>query len=160
MKELKDYLTAIHGNGPEQEKASKRLIESWVRQTKAIPVPLSFVLSTLPLSYLYVTERLIAVADGATFLPNNPGQPKRAFRDHEIHKAVEERREKGSTLDGAVRQTREELQKGLSGLEPEHLSERSVKNIHARSSSKTDEEWVDFVVSRYRELGLTIIDDE
>jgi hypothetical protein len=160
MQNRKDYLTALHGNGQEQQEASTRLIQDWILQTNGLPVPISFILSVPnPLAFVYVLERLHAVAHGEEFLKNNPGQPKQAHRNHEIHRDIERQRSDGDTLEMSVRQTTKNLADGLKGVDKEVLSERSVKNIHTRSTSKTREEWEDFIINRYRELGQTIIDD-
>ena len=160
MQHRKDYLTALHGNGQEQQEASTRLIKDWIDQTTNMAVPISFILDNPnPLAFLYVLERLSAVAHGEQFLPNNPGQPKQAHRNHEIHKDIERQRAAGETLEMSVRQTTKNLAEGLPDVKKEVLSERSVRNIHTRSTSMTREEWEDFILKRYRELGQTIIDD-
>ena len=160
MKSRKDYLLAVHGNGTAQAEASVRLIQSWIRQTTSMAVPPEIIFAAGdPLALLYVLERLQAVARGEEFLKINPGQPKRAFRDHEIHADIERQRSRGETLDLAIRQTTEKLATGLSGMAREILSELSVKNIHSKSSSMTDEQWREFVISRFRELGQTVLDE-
>ena len=40
----------------------------------------------------------------------------------------------------------------------EILSERSIKNIHERGTSKTHEGWEDYILARLAELGQTIVD--
>ena len=156
----KDYLTATYGNGAEQAEASARLIQQWIEQTTGLNVPTSFLLAAgNPLAFLYVLERLNAVKDGQQFLANNPGQPKRAYRDHEIHRDVQKHHREGSTMEESVALTKKNLAEGLSGMPPEVLSERSVKNVHARSSSMTTEEWGAYVIRRFKELGQSVIDD-
>tara|TARA_R100001086_G_scaffold248916_1_gene187013 strand:- start:75 stop:566 length:492 start_codon:yes stop_codon:yes gene_type:complete len=160
MNNKKDYLLAVHGNGTAQAEASVRLIQSWLQQTTSFDVPHDVIFAAGdPLALLYVLERLQAVAQGEEFLKINPGQPKRAFRDHEIHADIERQRSLGETLDLAIRQTTENLAAGLSGMAREILSERSVKNIHSKSSSMTNEQWREFVISRFRELGQTVLDE-
>ena len=161
MQGRKDYLTATYGNGTEQAEASTRLIKQWIEQTVELKVPVSFLLAAEnPLALLYVLERLNAVKDGQQFLANNPGQPKRAYRDHEIHRDVQKHYREGCTMEESVQRTRQNLAEGLSGMPPEVLSERSVKNVHARSSSMTTEEWGAYVIRRFKELGQTVIDDQ
>jgi len=62
-------------------------------------------------------------------------------------------------MEESVQRTRQNLAEGLSGMPPEVLSERSVKNVHARSTSMTTEEWENFVIRRVKELGQIVIDD-
>ena len=162
MENLKDYLTATHGNGADQREASTRLLEHWVSMISKHPMRLSFLKSTgAPLAMLYLIERVHAVAAGEPFIANNPGQPVHRFRNDEIHKSVEGHRAEGHTIDQSVTMTTNELTEGtITGeLKKEVLSERSVKNIHAKGSSKTDKEWSNWIIKRFRELGQTIVDD-
>tara|TARA_R100001594_G_scaffold150576_1_gene212465 strand:+ start:2773 stop:3264 length:492 start_codon:yes stop_codon:yes gene_type:complete len=160
MKDLEQYLLATEGNGAEQEQASLELIKSWLAQTTGLTVPASFLLSAEnSFALLYVLERLHAVARGEDFLAVNRGQPKRAYRDHEIHKDIERQRSTGESLDLSIRQTTANLAEGLSGMDREVLSERSIRNIHGKSSSKTDSEWEDYILRRFAELGQDVIDD-
>ena len=160
MKDLQDYLTATEGNGTEQAEASVRLIQSWLEQTTGISVPATGLLSFgEPFALLYVLERMQAVARGEEFLKVNPGQPKRAYLDHEIHADIERQRAEGQNLELSIRQTTETLAEGLSGMDGEVLSERSVRNIHNRSSSRTRKEWEDFIIKKFNELGQNVIDD-
>jgi len=160
MNDLKDYLTATEGNGTEQEEASVRLIQSWLTQTTGMQVPANFLLGSVePFALLYVLERIHAVARGEEFLRTNPGQPKRAYRDHEIHADIERQRSTGESLELSIRHTTEHLAEGLSGMDKEVLSERSIRNIHSRSSSKTPAQWQDYILKRFTELGQIVIDD-
>ena len=160
MKNRKDYLTATQGNGQDQLEASTRLIQNWLRQINTMPTPTSVLFGNGdPLALLYVMERIAAVAGGEPFIKKNAGPPKQAFRNHEIHKDIERQRSTGESLDLSIRRTTENLAEGLSGMDREVLSERSIKNIHERGSSMTREEWEDWIITRFRELGQTVVDD-
>ena len=160
MQFLDDYLTAKHGNGQSQKDANARILQRYLARVIRSPVVRHAILSAPdPLALLYVIERISAVAQGDQFLTTNPGQTQQAFRNHEIHSDIERQRSAGESLDLSIRQTTANLAEGLSGMSREVLSERSIRNIHGKSSSKTHQGWEDYIIERLAELGQTIVDD-